>query len=187
VKVFVDHANLLHYWHPQKVNRRIARYILTLADYNIQHLSAISNLVFWQANITLIGLVISRGSPFYRSPAFSSRSRCLGCPIPLCHVFYSVPSPSRSITWLPWAFPHVSLPLATTDGNSQAICVTSSCVPASRPPSATSDDVTSSFPTSCSSSPSGKLEKYLTCLAGLFPAYSENKPVKNGDHGIKPY
>jgi hypothetical protein len=36
VKVFVDHANLLHYRHPQKVNRRIARYILTLADYNIQ-------------------------------------------------------------------------------------------------------------------------------------------------------
>jgi hypothetical protein len=35
VKVFVDHANLLHYWHPQKVNRRIARYILTLADYHI--------------------------------------------------------------------------------------------------------------------------------------------------------
>jgi hypothetical protein len=31
----VDHANLLHYRHPQKVNRRIARYILTLADYNI--------------------------------------------------------------------------------------------------------------------------------------------------------
>jgi hypothetical protein len=36
VKVFVDHANLLHYRHPQKVNWRIARYILTLADYNIQ-------------------------------------------------------------------------------------------------------------------------------------------------------
>jgi hypothetical protein len=34
---------------------------------------------------------------------------------------------------------------------------------------------------------SGKPEKYLTRLAGLFPAYSENKPVKNGDHGIKPY
>jgi hypothetical protein len=31
---------------------------------------------------------------------------------------------------------------------------------------------------------SGKPEKYLTHLAGLFPAYSENKPVKNGDHGI---
>jgi hypothetical protein len=36
VKVFTDHANLLHYRHPQKVNWRIARYILTLADYNIQ-------------------------------------------------------------------------------------------------------------------------------------------------------
>ncbi len=32
----MDHANLLHYQHPQKVNRRVARYILTLADYNIQ-------------------------------------------------------------------------------------------------------------------------------------------------------
>src|SRR5712672_927331 len=36
VQVFVDHANLLHYQHPQKVNRRIARYILTLADYNLE-------------------------------------------------------------------------------------------------------------------------------------------------------
>ena len=36
VQVFVDHANLLHYRHPQKVNRRVARYILTLADYNIK-------------------------------------------------------------------------------------------------------------------------------------------------------
>ena len=36
VKVFVDHTNLLHYRHPQKINRRVARYILTLADYNIQ-------------------------------------------------------------------------------------------------------------------------------------------------------
>jgi hypothetical protein len=36
VQVFVDHANLLHYRHPQKVNRRIARYILTLADYNLE-------------------------------------------------------------------------------------------------------------------------------------------------------
>ena len=33
----------------------------------------------------------------------------------------------------------------------------------------------------------GKPEKYLTGLAGLFPAYSENKPVKNGDYGFKPY
>ncbi len=36
VQVYVDHANLLHYRHPQKVNRRVAQYILTLADYNIQ-------------------------------------------------------------------------------------------------------------------------------------------------------
>src|SRR5258708_23744909 len=36
VQVFVDHANLLHYRHPQKVNRRVAQYMLTLADYNIQ-------------------------------------------------------------------------------------------------------------------------------------------------------
>ena len=36
VQVFVDHANLLHYRHPQKVNRQVARYILTLADYNIE-------------------------------------------------------------------------------------------------------------------------------------------------------
>ena len=34
--MFVDHANLLHYRHPQKVNRRVACYILTLADYNIE-------------------------------------------------------------------------------------------------------------------------------------------------------
>ena len=34
---------------------------------------------------------------------------------------------------------------------------------------------------------SGKPEKYLTGLADLFPAYSENKPIKNGDHGFKPY
>ena len=36
VQVFIDHANLLHYRHPQKVNRRVAQYILMLADYNIQ-------------------------------------------------------------------------------------------------------------------------------------------------------
>ena len=36
-------------------------------------------------------------------------------------------------------------------------------------------------------STSGKPEKYLTGLADLFPAYSENKPIKNGDHGFKPY
>jgi hypothetical protein len=36
VQAFVDHANLLHYRHPQTVNRRVARYILTLADYNLE-------------------------------------------------------------------------------------------------------------------------------------------------------
>ena len=36
VQVFVDHANLLHYRYPQKVNRQVACYILTLADYNIE-------------------------------------------------------------------------------------------------------------------------------------------------------
>ena len=34
--MFVDHANLLHYWHSQKINRWVARYILTLADYNLE-------------------------------------------------------------------------------------------------------------------------------------------------------
>ena len=36
VQAFVDHANLLHYWHPQTVNQQVARYILTLADYNLE-------------------------------------------------------------------------------------------------------------------------------------------------------
>ena len=35
-QVFIDHANLLHYRHPQKVNRRVVCYILTLANYNIK-------------------------------------------------------------------------------------------------------------------------------------------------------
>lgn len=35
VKVFVDHANLAYYRHPQKVNHWIARYITTLTDYDI--------------------------------------------------------------------------------------------------------------------------------------------------------
>jgi len=33
----------------------------------------------------------------------------------------------------------------------------------------------------------GKWQKYLTGLAGLSPAYSENKPIKDGDYGFKPY
>ena len=32
----MNHANLLHYRHPQKVNQRVARYILILSDYNIR-------------------------------------------------------------------------------------------------------------------------------------------------------
>jgi hypothetical protein len=34
-----------------------------------------------------------------------------------------------------------------------------------------------------------KTRKILTVthLAGLFPAYSENKPIKNRDYGMKPY
>ena len=43
------------------------------------------------------------------------------------------------------------------------------------------------LPSSLLSDASGKPEKYLTGLADLFPAYSENKPIKNGDHGFKPY
>ena len=36
VLAFVDHANLAYYRHPQKINRRVARYISTLADYNLK-------------------------------------------------------------------------------------------------------------------------------------------------------
>jgi RNase H-like domain found in reverse transcriptase len=36
VQAFVDHANLLHYRHPQTINQRVARYILTLVDYNLE-------------------------------------------------------------------------------------------------------------------------------------------------------
>lgn len=35
VKVFVDHANLTYYRHPQKVNHWVTQYIATLADYDI--------------------------------------------------------------------------------------------------------------------------------------------------------
>ena len=35
VKVFVDHANLAYYRHPQKVNQQVAWYIVMLADYDI--------------------------------------------------------------------------------------------------------------------------------------------------------
>jgi hypothetical protein len=36
VDVFTDHKNLQYYRSPQKINRRLARYILTLGDYNIR-------------------------------------------------------------------------------------------------------------------------------------------------------
>jgi hypothetical protein len=43
--VYTDHANLQYYRHPQKINRRVARYISTLADYNIElkHLPGTKN------------------------------------------------------------------------------------------------------------------------------------------------
>src|SRR5712672_2423577 len=40
VQVFIDHTNFLHYRHPQKVNQRIARYILTLC-YALCHVQSI--------------------------------------------------------------------------------------------------------------------------------------------------
>ena len=36
VNVFTDHKNLQYYRSPQKINRRLACYILTLGDYNIR-------------------------------------------------------------------------------------------------------------------------------------------------------
>ena len=45
VTVWTDHANLQYYCHPQKVNRRVARYIAVLGDYNLKlkHLPGIKN------------------------------------------------------------------------------------------------------------------------------------------------
>jgi len=45
VTVWTDHANLQYYRHPQKVNRRVARYIAVLGDYNLElkHLPGIKN------------------------------------------------------------------------------------------------------------------------------------------------
>jgi hypothetical protein len=34
--LYTDHDNLHFYWHPQKLNRRIARYIAYLADFNLE-------------------------------------------------------------------------------------------------------------------------------------------------------
>jgi len=45
VTVYMDHTNLQYYRHPQKINQRVARYISTLADYNLElkHLPRIKN------------------------------------------------------------------------------------------------------------------------------------------------
>src|SRR5712691_9946752 len=45
VIVYTDHSNLQYYRHPQKINRQVARYISTLADYNLElkHLPGIKN------------------------------------------------------------------------------------------------------------------------------------------------
>jgi len=36
VQVFVDHANLTYYRHPQKIPRQVARYINDLSEYNFK-------------------------------------------------------------------------------------------------------------------------------------------------------
>ena len=36
VVVLTDHENLAHYRHPQKINRRVARYLHTLADFDLE-------------------------------------------------------------------------------------------------------------------------------------------------------
>ena len=36
VIVLTDHENLAHYRHPQKINRRVARYLHTLADFDLE-------------------------------------------------------------------------------------------------------------------------------------------------------
>jgi len=45
VTVWTDHANLQYYRHPQKINRQVARYVLTLAEYNLKlkHLPGVKN------------------------------------------------------------------------------------------------------------------------------------------------
>ena len=45
VVVWTDHANLQYYRHPQKSNRRVARYIALLSDYNLvlKHLPGTKN------------------------------------------------------------------------------------------------------------------------------------------------
>ena len=36
VIVLTDHENLAHYQHPQKINRRVARYLHTLVDFDLE-------------------------------------------------------------------------------------------------------------------------------------------------------
>jgi hypothetical protein len=45
VQVFVDHANLTYYRHPQKIPRRVARYINDLSEYNfdLKHIAGPTN------------------------------------------------------------------------------------------------------------------------------------------------
>jgi hypothetical protein len=45
MQVLTDHANLQYYWHPQKINRRVAQYISFLEDFNYQlkHISGAKN------------------------------------------------------------------------------------------------------------------------------------------------
>ena len=45
VVVWTNHANLQYYRHPQKINRRVARYIALLSDYNLvlKHLPGTKN------------------------------------------------------------------------------------------------------------------------------------------------
>ena len=47
VVVLTDHENLAHYRHPQKINRRVARYLHTLADYDLElwHIPGSTNKV----------------------------------------------------------------------------------------------------------------------------------------------
>jgi hypothetical protein len=45
VQVFVDHANLTYYRHPQKIPRRVACYLNDLSEYNfeLRHIAGTAN------------------------------------------------------------------------------------------------------------------------------------------------
>ena len=47
VVILTNHANLQYYWHPQKINRRVAWYINFLEDFNYQlkHIPGVKNRV----------------------------------------------------------------------------------------------------------------------------------------------